>query len=153
MKAFIASELGYCPLVWMFHSRKLNSWVNKLHERALRIVYQDYTSSFTELLEKDNSTTIHNRNIQLLVTELFKIKNGLWPPFMNKIFVENAEHYYDLRKKTEVKRNNVKMVYNGTETLTFLWPRIWEIVLDYIKKVAALRNLNCRSLYLDNVLG
>ena len=53
---------------------------------------------------------------------------------MNKIFVENAQHYYDLRKKAEFKRNNVKTVYNGTETLTFLGSRIWEIVPDYIKK-------------------
>ena len=64
MKAFTASEFGYCLVVWMFRSRKLNSRVNKLHERALRIVYQDCASSFTELYEKDNSTTIHNRNIQ-----------------------------------------------------------------------------------------
>ena len=91
-------------------------------------MYQDYASSFTELLEKDNSTTIHNRNIQLLATELFKVKNGLSPPFMNEIFVENAQHYYNLRKKTEFKKNNVKTVYSGTETL------IWEIVPDYIKK-------------------
>ena len=133
MKAFIASEFGYCPLVWMFHSRKLNSRVNKLHERALRIVYQDYASSFTELLEKDNSTTIHNRNIQLLATELFKVKNGLSPPFMNEIFVENAQHYYDFRKKVEFKGNNVKAVYNGTETLTLLGLKIWEILPDYIE--------------------
>ena len=99
MKVFIASEFGYCPLVCMLHNRKLNSRVNKLHERALRIVYQDYASSFTELLKKDNSTTIHNRNIQFLTIELFKVKNGLSPPFMNEIFVENAQHYYDLRKK------------------------------------------------------
>ena len=90
MKAFIATEFGYCPLVWIFQSRKLNSRVNKLHERAVRTVYQDYTSSFTELLEKDNSTTIHNRNIQLLATKLFKVKNGLSPPFMNDIVVENV---------------------------------------------------------------
>ena len=69
MKAFNASEFGYCPLVLMFHSRKLNRRVNKLHERKLRIVHQDYASSFTELHEKDNSTTIHNRNIQLLAAE------------------------------------------------------------------------------------
>ena len=37
-------------------------------------------------------------------------------------------------EKNEFKRNNVKTVYNGTETLTFLGPRIWEIVPDYIKK-------------------
>ena len=142
-KAFIASYFGYCPLVWMmFHSRKLNSRVNKLHERALRIVYQDYTSSFTELLEKDNSTTIHNRNIQLLATELFKVKNGLSQPFMNEIFVENPEHYYDLRKKTEFKRNNVKMMYNRTETVIFLGPKTWELCQPTLKKVTALRNLN-----------
>ena len=115
MKAFIASEFGYDPLVWMFHSRKLKSQVNKLHERALWIFIQDYASSFTKLLEKDNSTTIHNRNIQLLPTELFQVKIGLSPLFMNEIFVETAHHYYDLRIKTEFKRNNVKTVYNGTK--------------------------------------
>ena len=51
---------------------------------------------------------------------------------MNEVFVENPQLYYDLRKKSEFKRNNVKMVYNGTET--FLGSRIWEIVPDYIKK-------------------
>ena len=108
MKAFVASEFGYCPLVWMFHCRKLNIRVNKLHKRALRIVYQDYASSFTELLEKDNSTTIHNRNIHLLATELFKVKNGLLPPFMIEIFVENAQHYYDLRKKMNLRVTMLK---------------------------------------------
>ena len=129
MKAFLASVFGYCPLVLMFHSRKLNSRLNKLDERALRIRCQDYVFSFAELIEKDNSTTIHNRNIQLLATELSNVKNGLSPPFMNEIFVENAQHYYDL-KKTEFKRNNVKTGYNGTETLTFLG------------QVTTLKNLN-----------
>ena len=140
-KAFTASKFGYSPLVWMFHSKKLNSRINKLHERALRIKYQDYASSFTKLLEKDNSTTIHNRNIQLLAAELLA-KNGLSPPFITEIVAENAQHYNDLRKKIEFKRNNVKTVYNGTETLIFLGPRIREIVSDYIKKETALRNLN-----------
>ena len=142
IKAFIASQFGCCPLVLMFQSRKVNSQVNKLHVRTFRIVYQDYTSSFTELLEKDNSTTIHNTNIQLLATELFEVKNGLSPPCMNDIFVEIAQHYDDLKGNTEFKRSNVKTVYNGTETLTFLGPRICEIGPDYIKKVTALRNLN-----------
>ena len=107
-------------------------------------MYQDYVSSFTELLEIDKSTTIHNGNIQLLATELFKVKNGLSPAFMNEIFIENAQHYYDLRKKTEFKRNKVKTVYNGTETLTFLGPRIWEIVLDYIKESNSLEEFKLK---------
>ena len=110
MKAFIASEFGYCPLVWMFHSRKLNCRVNKLHERTLKIVYQDYSPSFTELLEKDKSSAIHNSNIQLLATELFKVKNGLSPSFMNEIFVENSQHYYDLRKKMILREIMLKQL-------------------------------------------
>ena len=82
MKAFYASEFGYCSLIWMFHCTELNSRVNKLHERTLRIMYQVYASSFTELFKKDNSATTHNRNIKLLATELFKVKNGLSRSFM-----------------------------------------------------------------------
>ena len=132
-KVFIASVFGYYPLAWMFHSRKLNSRVNKLYEWALRIVYQGYTSSFTELLEKDNSTTIRNRNIQLQATELFKVKSGLLPYYMNEVFVKNAQHYYDL-KKLNLRENDAKTMYNGTKTFTFLGPRIWEIVPDYFEK-------------------
>ena len=59
-------------MVWMFHSRKLYSRVNKPHERALRIVYQDHASSFTDLF--DNLTIIHNRNIQLLQSRALYIE-------------------------------------------------------------------------------
>ena len=40
MKAFVESQFGYCPLIWMYHSRVLNNKINKLHERALRLVYK-----------------------------------------------------------------------------------------------------------------
>ena len=86
MKAFISSQFGYCPLVWMFHSRSLNNRINKLQERALRIVYNDTLSTFTELLDKDNSVTIHDRNLRVLVTEVYKVINYLSPEVMRHIF-------------------------------------------------------------------
>ena len=69
---FIESQFSYCPLVWMFHDRCINMKINKIHERALRIVYQDDHSSFETLLEKDGSFTVHEKNIQLLAIELYK---------------------------------------------------------------------------------
>ena len=63
MKAYVASQFGYCHLLWMFHSKSLNSKINSLHERALRITYGDRSSSFESLLKKDNSISIHHRNI------------------------------------------------------------------------------------------
>ena len=70
MKAFITSQFGYCPLVWMFHSRGLKNRINKIHEKALRLVYKDNKSTFSELLDKDNSVTIHDRNLQALATSI-----------------------------------------------------------------------------------
>ena len=62
-KAFIESQFKYCPLVWMFHGRQINDKINKLHERALRIVYNDTITSFEELPVKDKTITIHHQNI------------------------------------------------------------------------------------------
>ena len=62
MKSFVTSQFGYCPLIWMFHSRPLNNTINSIHERALWITYQDHISTFQELLNKDNSVSIHYRN-------------------------------------------------------------------------------------------
>ena len=74
MKSFIEPQFGYCPLVWMFHGRVRNRKINHLHECSLWIVYKDSISSFQELLQKDHSFTIHQRNIQNQAIELYKIK-------------------------------------------------------------------------------
>ena len=68
------SQFSYCPLSWVFHSRALNSKINRLHESCLRIIYNDNT---TDLLEIDNSVSVHYRNIQVLATEPYKFVNGL----------------------------------------------------------------------------
>ena len=77
LKAFIESQFSYCSLVWMFCSRQLNRKMNHIHERALRLVYNDYESSFDELLIKDNTVSIHHRNIQYVAVEMYKVKNNL----------------------------------------------------------------------------
>ena len=49
MKAFITSQFNYCPLIWMFHSRQLNNQINKIQERALRLVYKNNKLTFDDL--------------------------------------------------------------------------------------------------------
>ena len=72
MKAFITCQFSYFPLMWMFHSRSLNNKMNRIHERALRSVYQN-NLSFSELLDLGNSVTVHQKNVlvHVLVTEIY----------------------------------------------------------------------------------
>ena len=68
----------------MYCQRKSNNLINRIHERALRIAYSDYLSDFKTLLEKDNSVTIHQRNIQSLSVEVYNTLSNLYPDFMFK---------------------------------------------------------------------
>ena len=98
MKSFFTSQFNYCPLTWKFHNRTLKNKINKLHERALRFVYEDINLSFQDLLDRDNSMTIHRRNIQKLAIEMYKIKNKLSPiPMMD--IIRDHVNTYDLRNK------------------------------------------------------
>ena len=78
MRAFVISQFQYCRLVWMFHSRHLNNKINRIHERALRIAYKDYKSSFNTLLDK--SVNIHSKNLKTLMIEVFKTRENINPP-------------------------------------------------------------------------
>ena len=86
LNAFIAAQFSYASVIWMFHSRKLNNRINHIHESALRLVYKDCTSTFDELLLKENSFRIHHHNLQKLAIEIFKVKLGLATEIMRNIF-------------------------------------------------------------------
>ena len=146
MKAFIESQFGYCPLVWMFHSRTLNNRINRLHERALRLAYKDRKSSFGELLELDKSFTIHHRNLQKLVTEIYKVKNNLSPGFMKTVFPDSINPY-NLRNETAFQTSNIRTVYHGAETITFRGPKTWSLVPTGIKNSKSLSEFKAKIKY------
>ena len=118
----------------MFNDRNINSRINRLHERSLRLIYNDQTSSFEELLNKDNSCTINQRNIQTLALEIFKTKNNLNPKFMKDIFVEKRDIGYELRGNSEWEAMNIRTVHRGEDTLRYLGCKIWILVPASIKQ-------------------
>ena len=133
MKAFFMAQSSYYPLTWMFHNRKLNNKINKLHERCLLIVYSDNTSSLEELLETDNSVSVYHENIQVLATELYKIVKELSPEIMKEVFPLNENTSYKTRNKKKFHSRSIKSVTFGSETLSHLALKIWELVPVEIK--------------------
>ena len=89
----------------MFCPRRSNNLINKVHERALRITYNNQLTDFKSLLLSHNEITIHQRNLQVLMTENYKIKNHIAPPIMSFLFeirenTHNTRHFQVLSNES-----------------------------------------------------
>ena len=135
---FFDSQFNYCPLIWMFHSRNLINKINRLHERCLWVINNDKTSSFEQLLENDNSVSVHHRNIQTLATEMYKVTNGLSPEIMNEIFQIREESRYNLRYTSQFTIPPIHSVYNGRESVSYMGPKICEFIPHAFKQINSL---------------
>ena len=117
-QSIIKLEVSYCPLIWMFYSRKPNNLINKIHEASLRINTNDKSNNFEDFLKSNIQITVHRRNLQVLRTEDFEISNSLSPPIMdNKLILRemtlNIRNFKKIsdenKKKIEVPSRNYKI--------------------------------------------
>ena len=130
MNSFIRSQFNYCPLVWMFHDRATNSKLNRIQERALRMVYKDSESGLADLKKKYG--TIHQHNLQLLMIEIFKTKNNLNLTFMKKILIER-DIQYNLRNGNHLGLPKVNTTSYGIENIQYRGHHLWSSLPREIK--------------------
>ena len=117
---------------------------NSTEEKLLGIkfgaksLYQNNVSSFIDLLEQNNSVTIHQRNLQVLVTEICKLRKDLAPDITKNLF-EITKRFYSFRSKANhSKREHIRTTKNGIQSVRLLGPNIWDLVPNNIR--------NCNSL-------
>ena len=103
-------------------------------------VLQEGSAIFELLLEKDGSVKIHEKNIQVLVTEMFKIKHNIAPVIMNEILPINSSHY-NFRNINDFKRDNIRSVYYGENSLRYVGPILWSLVPIEIQNCLHLRTV------------
>ena len=137
MNSFFKTQFNYCPLMWMCDSRENNRKINRLHERCLRTIHNDKQSSFNGLLEKDGCILIHERNLQVLVTEMYKVSSGLSTPLMKDIFPMNRNPY-NLRQNSQFSRPPINTDYHGTKSISNLLPKIWDLIPSNLKEISEL---------------
>ena len=106
----------------MCHSRTLNNKINRIQERALRIAYNDYKSNFKELLERNHSFTIHERNIQYLS-----------PVIINDVFQFGKNSTSELRRVNHLQRTNIQTVHFGSESIKILGAKKWDLIPAEVK--------------------
>ena len=144
MDSFIKSQFGFSPLVWMFHDRGVNAQVNKIHERALRFVYEDDIRSFEELLEMDGSVNIHHRNIHAMALEMFKVKMGIGTEIMDNIFLKKVINADTIRTRSSYRNYfllpQVNTVHYGHDSLRFFGYKIWDIIPGEIRNSQSIQD-------------
>ena len=110
-----------------------------LHERHLKIIYNYKQSSFTELLNKDSSILIHIRNIPRLAIAIFRYYNGSSPLLMKNLLDKRGKSL-QLKTVSEFSRPMVKRVYHGTEGISYLGLKIWDILPEKLKNIVNLEH-------------
>ena len=139
MNTFVMSQFSYCTFIWMFHDRSVNKKIKKISERALRVAYKDMCTSFEDLLKKAESVSIHQRNLKLFATEVFKTQSNLTPSFRKQIFVRKDVPYH-LRSCRNTSAPRPKTTGYDIASACFLGSRIWHAMPSYIKEPQTLNN-------------
>ena len=129
------SQFNYCQLIWMCHNRTKNTKINRLHERCQRLLYNDKKSSFHDLLEKNSSVSIHHRNLRDLVTEMYRIHNGMAPENCDGNFPFKTPRTINLRSWFNFTLPIIRTVNYEIESIRYLGPEIWESILANVKEV------------------
>ena len=131
------SQCNYCPLIWMNHNKSINRKINDLHERALRLICCDHSSIFQELLQRENSVTIYQKNIQVLAIMMYKIVNNIAPTIVSELF-SFSNVSYSLRSGSQFHQPSANTVWNGQEAISYLGPKIWNMVPEEMKQKSSL---------------
>ena len=127
VNSFIKSHFSYCPLLWMFCSRTSISKTNKLHELALRLIFNNYNDNFNDLLSLSNDISTHQRCINFFLTEVYKLINGLSPDIMNEVFTIRR-NIYNVRTFCIFRSNIPSSNRYGLNSITYRASQLWNIL-------------------------
>ena len=86
LNSFVLSNFNYCPLVWHFCSSKSLKKIEKVQERALRILYNYSTSDYNQLLNKSSKASMEVKRLRNLALKIFKTLNHLKPKYIKEVF-------------------------------------------------------------------
>ena len=111
-------------MIWMFCGKVANNDVNRTHKRVLRILFNDFTSSFEELLLKANQCAIHPKYLQKLMVEVYSSLMQQNPSFLWDMFQEK-NNGYNLRSKNLLMLPQAKTTTYGAENLSFRGSILW----------------------------
>ena len=130
--SYISCNLNYCCTVWMFTNRGNLKKLDKLNRRALRMVYNDYTSDYDALLRQSDTLDVHKLCLKTLAVEMFKIKSCLSPVYMRSLFIP-SDPVYMLRDTNTFLLPSFKTKRYGYHSMSYIGSKLWHDIDASIK--------------------
>ena len=132
--SFILSNFNYCPIAWHFCNQSSTRKMEKIQERALRFINDDFDSPLQELLVVNNKTFLHIGRLKTMASEVFKILHKLSPVYLQDL-VNFKISNYNFRKKSTTIQPTVNSTRYGLKSFRYEAVRIWNSLPDEIRTV------------------
>jgi hypothetical protein len=132
-KTFVLSQFNYCPLVWHFCGNGNIHKMEKIHERALRFVFEDYVSEYNDLLRRNGESTLYLKRVRIMAQEVYKAIHNQSPKYTQELLRERNTRYSD-RRPLDLYIPRVKQQKFGYRSYTFEAPSVWNSLPLDIRK-------------------
>ena len=133
-RSFIMSNFTYCALVWHFCGATNNSKIEKIQERALKIVYNDYKSDYRVLIAKFGTDTMLQSRLKNMILEVFKSLKRVNPVYIQNIFINQDQPYF-LRNFHPLIQKKTNTVTFGLRTFGYLGSKMWNDLPAHFKDI------------------
>ena len=147
--AFVISNFSYCATVWHFCSKSSTIKMEKIQKAALRVVFNDYTADYNELLSLSERFPLLIVRLRALLIEVFKCVRELNPVFMNMLFSLISKPY-DTRSGSVLVQSQVKTITHGINSFAYQGAKYWNSLPADAKDIEC---LNVFKNYIDNWAG
>ena len=132
-RCFVLSNFNYCSLVWNFCGAEYTSKMERIQFRALKFVYNEFNTSYTELLARANLPTLQLHCKREILVEVFKSVNKMSPSFISDLF-KVKDITYNLRSNRNVCLNHCRTKIYGLDSLSYHGAHLWNLLPNDMKK-------------------
>ena len=130
--SFIVSNFNYCPLAWHFCSVASTNKIERIQERALRFINDDFTSPLQTLLRNTKTEPLHVRRIKQMASEVYKIVNDIAPPYIKDLI--NIKHTnYNFRREKQASIPTVNSTRFGIRSFRYGAAHVWNSLPNNIR--------------------
>ncbi len=150
LKAFVLSFYNYCPVVWHFVGMEDTKKIEKVQYRALKFVFNDFTSPYSTLREQSGLPLLYIQRIRLLLIEIYKMYNLLRPVYLHSILSKQAN--------VTSTRNNLRVVQPicntstyGPSSARFYGSKLWNELDKPLKESVSLEDFKRNVLHWSGV--